>query len=276
VSGVTDANGCFSFPTGDWVTFFIGTVSDGTIQGVDLGRSVSPVSGDGITVASLYANNHLYQENVERLLMAANREPDIVMGIVIAPELMTAVGRAPLVFDFTTDISTPLDQFAQLARQADGGTHPIADTAAVRAVLDATALCAKTGIYRSDSTGRSPGASEDDLLVHTDLFVRPPRGLSSVAIDFSPKTSGPPGTGNAATTSISFSTTEPMDATTPGIEASNSTGSLSGTFSRAAFTGSATYREAPTAPDSTLQVQAAAYYYESRAIQHFVGQGQGY
>jgi hypothetical protein len=274
VSGVTDENGCFFFPTGDWVTFFIGTVSNGKVQGVVLGTAI-PVSGDEVTVASFYSGNALYQENVERLLMVANRQPDVVRGIVIDPELMTAVGRAPIEFVFTTDISMPLDQFAQLARQADGGTHALADTATARGVLDAAARCAKTGIDVGDSTGRSPGASEDDLLVHTHLFVRPPLGLSSVAIDFSPKITGRPGPGNSATTSFSYSTTEPLDATAPAIDVSTSTTSLNGTFSRQAFTGSATYRNATTAPVSTLQVQAAAASYDPLAIQHFVGQGQG-
>jgi hypothetical protein len=279
VSGVTDQYGCFSFPTGDWVTFFIGTSSNGKIQGVSLG-TVIPESEDEVTVASLCAGNALELENVERLLMVANRQPDVVRGIVIDPELMTAVGRVPMVFPFTTDVSTLLDQFAQIARQADGGAHPIADTSAAREVLDAAARCAKTGIYLGDSTGRSPGSSEDDLLVHTHLLVRPPLGLSTVAIDFSPKTTGP---ANSATTSFSYSTTEPLDGTTPTINVSTSTISLNGSFSRLAstgfsrpaFTGSATYREATNSPVSTLEVQATNSFYLPLALQHFVGQGPG-
>jgi hypothetical protein len=274
MSGVTDENGCFSFPTGDWVTFFIGAISNGKLQGVGLG-SVIPVNGDEVTVASLYAGNALYQENVERLLLTANRQPDVVRGIVIDPELMTAVGRAPIQFDFTRDISVPLGQFALLARQADGGTHAIADPATGRDALDAAARCPKAGIYRGDSTGRSPGGSEDDLLVHTHILVMPPLGLSSVAIAFSPKATGAPGAGNSETTSFSYSTTEPLDATAPAINVSTSTTSLNGTFSRLTFTGSGTYREATLAPVSTLQVQAANTSYDPLALQHFVGQGQG-
>jgi hypothetical protein len=234
-----------------------------------------PVSGDEITVASLYPRETAAQTNVERLLLTANRQPDVVKGIVIDPELLKAVGRAPIQFNpFTSDISLPLNQFALLAQQADGGTHPIADAATARGVLDAAARCADVGIYTGNSTGRSPGASEDDLLVHTQLFVRPPLGLSSVSIGFSPKATGSPGPTNSATTSFSYSTIEPLDATVPGINESTSTDSLDGTFSHFAFTGSATYRETLTIPVSTLQVKASALH-EALAIQHFVGQGQG-
>jgi len=258
--GVTDERGCFWFTPQHAVTFFVGTRSGTDVQGNVLGV-VNAQDQQQITVATL-SQDVTTQENLERFLLVARSKDDLSRGIVLTTALLDKAATLPQL-DFSKDISQALSLLQSVAlNSGDGGSHASVDAGFARILIDASARCANTGFFDGFSSGRTAGATTDDLDVRTELFVYPPAGAMSGTIAFRPK--------KAAQTTMNgvlpFSIGQPLSTTAPGVDLNAGGLTLKGTFGPpGVFNGSASYQSA------TLNIRAFGSLSYMGSTQRFTG-----
>jgi hypothetical protein len=160
-SGLTDANGQFTYEGGQDVTFKVGNVGLGT----------AAASKSRVTPLNLIANGtgtSNYVLNVARFLMMLDQDGNSSNGIQISAAVTAAATNwGPVDFD-TTDLPTVLGPIIQLASAADGVAHTLPDAAVARARLQAEFWCSYSGRYTGSYAGNLTPADRGPLEV--DVF----------------------------------------------------------------------------------------------------------
>lgn len=150
-SGVTGADGAFTFEVGVPVTFSVGGVVLGTTNGAPVVTPIDLVpNGTSATLAV---------QNIVRFLLMLDADGDSSNGIQISAAVRERAAMWPPIdfgiddFNGNTDV-----QFAQSdAQSADGGTHVIPGLAEAQAHLEGTFLCVYSGAYLGTYSGDDSG-----------------------------------------------------------------------------------------------------------------------
>ena len=153
-SGVTNAAGEFRYRTGEAVTFFIGGLVIGAVEGaarINLAQLVPRVAGD---IAKLHDP---LMTNLARLVQTMSQDGDVESGITIARAVHQAVG--PMVINFNQSYAEPEIAAEAAAPGANGFRHDAA-VASLLATLNAT-----PGVF----TGRRPRHLRDPAAARNDL-----------------------------------------------------------------------------------------------------------
>lgn len=148
-SGVTDANGTFTYEVGNTITFSIGDLTLGTTDGKTV-----------ITPLDLFAGsstNSVEVQNMVRLLMMLDEDGDPSNGINITAAVQAAAANWSQIDFSSTDLSTEVASIIADAIAADGGTHILPDASDAQSHIESTVLCSNAGAfkgtYRGDDTG---------------------------------------------------------------------------------------------------------------------------
>jgi len=160
-SGLTDANGQFTYESGQSATFKVGNVGLGTVAASKSRVTPLDLIPSGAATSS-------YVLNVVRFLMMLDQDGNSSNGIQISAAVTAAATSwGPVDFD-TTDLSTVLGPIIQLASAADGVAHILPDAAVARARLEAEFWCTYSGRYTGSYAGNSAPADRGPLEV--DVF----------------------------------------------------------------------------------------------------------
>jgi hypothetical protein len=136
-SGVTDAQGRYTYEIGQDITFSVGAIALGTAAAKS---QITPVDlmqdGNG---------NSAYVLNVVRFLLMLDQDGDPTNGIQIAPETTAAAAHwTPIDFN-STDLPTTLATVISQAQTVDGGPHVLPDAGTALAQLANNYYCAYSG-----------------------------------------------------------------------------------------------------------------------------------
>lgn len=154
-SGVTGANGSFTYEVGNPVTFSVGGV---TLGSVTVGRSV-------VTPVDLVANGATTSQSVQnltRFLMMLDADANPANGIQISPAVQAAAASWSTVnFDQTEgSFTTAVNSIVTAANTADGpGTHTLPTAAAAQTHVEGTLRCARSGGFKGTYGGGDSGKS---------------------------------------------------------------------------------------------------------------------
>ncbi|HKQ81167.1 MAG TPA: hypothetical protein VJS42_03140 [Steroidobacteraceae bacterium] len=150
-SGVTDANGTFTYETGQNVTFKVGPVTIGTASGKSV---ITPVD----LVAS-GASTSITVQNIVRFLMLMDRDGDASNGITISQELRDRASSAnwPSI-DFAADLDATLASTSIIGdTSVDGSVRSLPSAAGAKAHLESTVRCLYSGFFTGNYTGDDKG-----------------------------------------------------------------------------------------------------------------------
>jgi Putative Ig domain len=147
-SGVTDAQGRYTYEIGQTITFAVGAIALGTAPAKSQMTPVDLVTnGNG---------NSNYVLNVVRFLLMLDQDGDPSNGIQIAPDITAAAAHwAPVDFN-TTDLPTALATVISQAQMVEGDPHYLPDAATAQAQLTNNYYCAYSGGFLGtyeDNTG---------------------------------------------------------------------------------------------------------------------------
>jgi hypothetical protein len=147
LTGITGANGRFQYAQGNLVTFRIGGLTLGGLQGQPYMSPLHVVSGT--TNLTQQINNRA------RLLQMLDRDGNPENGILIsnAVRAVAANWTAP---DFSLgypEFAAAVQPLVQAATQADGVTHVLPSEVNAEAHFARTARCTYSGLYRGTYTG---------------------------------------------------------------------------------------------------------------------------
>lgn len=152
-SGVTGADGSFTYEIGKSVAFSIGGVSLGSAAGHSV---VTPVD----LVASGATSSQAVQ-NLVRFLMMLDTDANPANGIQISPAVQAAAASWSAVnFDQTeANFTTAVSPIVTAANTADGiGTHALPTAAAAKTHVESTLRCARSGGFKGTFSGGDSGA----------------------------------------------------------------------------------------------------------------------
>lgn len=147
-SGVTDANGRFTYEVGQSVTFRVGGVTLGTTVGRD---TVTPVD----LVANSSSGTTAVQ-NIVRFLMLMDSDGNAANGITISDALRERAENWPQVDFSTNDLDTALVSVIP-DTQVDGALRQLPTAAAAQAHFEASFRCMYAGYYRGTYSGGDNG-----------------------------------------------------------------------------------------------------------------------
>lgn len=149
-SGVTGANGEFTYETGQTVTFKLGGVTVGTATGKGVVTPVDLVGGGTSTT--------LHVQNIVRFLMLMDSDGDPSNGITISEALRGRAANWPAV-DFTVaDLDTALSSTSIVGdTSVDGSIRDLPAAADARAHLEASVRCLYSGFFTGNYTGDDKG-----------------------------------------------------------------------------------------------------------------------
>jgi hypothetical protein len=148
-SGVTGADGRFSYEVGQTVTFSIGGVTIGTAEGKSIVTPVDLVSGG--------SSSNIEVQNIVRFLMMLDDDGDPTNGINIALSVQE-IAQSWSQVDFTTaDLQAELTSIISDAASADGGTHTLPDAITAQSHLESTLLCSYAGAFKGTYNGDDNG-----------------------------------------------------------------------------------------------------------------------
>jgi hypothetical protein len=136
-SGVTDAQGRYTYEIGQSITFTVGAITLGTAPAK---AQMTPV--DLVTNGT---GNSTYVLNVVRFLLMLDQDGDPSNGIQIAPDMTAAAAQwAPVDFN-TTDLPTALASVISQAQMVEGDPHYLPDASTAQAQLTNNYYCAYSG-----------------------------------------------------------------------------------------------------------------------------------
>lgn len=148
-SGVTDANGQFTYETGKTVTFSIGGVTLGTGNGSPV---VTPLN-----LVPAGSTNSSTVLNIARFLMVLDTDGDPDNGITISTAVQTAAETWSQV-DFTTaDLNTALTSIMADVGTADSRTPVLTAANTARSHLETTLRCSYAGAFSGTYAGGDNG-----------------------------------------------------------------------------------------------------------------------
>jgi len=148
-TGLTDANGTFTYEVGQTVTFSIGGVVIGTSSGKSV---VSPI--DLVANAS---SSTTEVQNIVRFLMMLDEDGDATNGISVSSAVRTIASTWTQVDFSAVDLATELTSIISDAASADGGTHTLPSAGAAQTHLESTLRCVYAGAYKGTYTGGDNG-----------------------------------------------------------------------------------------------------------------------
>lgn len=148
-TGVTGADGTFTYEVGKTVTFSIGGVTLGTVDGAAVITPVDLVSGGTSTTAAV--------QNIVRFLMMLDKDGNPSNGIQISAAVQAAAKNWSQVNFSTTDLATAVAQIITDADTADGTTHTLPTAATAETHLETTLLCVHSGGYEGTYSGGDTG-----------------------------------------------------------------------------------------------------------------------
>ncbi len=155
-SGITGADGSFTYEVGKTVTFSIGGVTIGTSNGKLVVTPVDLVSGG--------SSGSVEVQNIARFLIMLDDDGNPSNGINISSSVQAAAKNWTQVDFSAADISTELTAIISDAISADGGGHVLPDASAAQAHLESTLRCSYAGAYQGTFSGDDSGTF--GVLVH--------------------------------------------------------------------------------------------------------------
>jgi Putative Ig domain len=172
-SGVTDAQGRYTYEIGQNITFTVGAI---TLGAAPAKSQMTPV--DLITNGN---GKSTYVINVVRFLLMLDQDGDPSNGIQIAPDMTTAAAQwAPVDFN-TTDLPTALATIISQAQMVEGDPHYLPDAATAQAQLTKNYYCAYSGGFLGTYQNSSGDGSHGLIAI---AFTPDGRGNARV-LDFS-------------------------------------------------------------------------------------------
>jgi hypothetical protein len=148
-SGVTDANGRFTYEVGQSVTFSIGGVTIGSAAGKTVMTPVDLVSGGSSSTTAV--------QNIVRFLIMLDEDGDSENGISIAASVQETAAAWSQVDFSTSDLESEIGSIIADAASADGGSHTLPTAATAQTHLEATMRCSYAGAYQGTYTGDDRG-----------------------------------------------------------------------------------------------------------------------
>jgi hypothetical protein len=148
-SGVTDANGRFTYEVGQPVTFTIGGVTIGSATGKSVMTPVDLVSDGSSDTTAV--------QNIVRFLIMLDEDGDPENGIAIAASVQDVAADWSQVDFSTTDLETEISSIMAAAAAADGGSHTLPSATAAQSHLEETMRCTYAGAYQGTYSGDDRG-----------------------------------------------------------------------------------------------------------------------
>lgn len=148
-TGITGADGSFTYETGSTVTFSIGGVTLGTSDGKSVITPIDLVSGG--------SSSSVQVQNIVRFLMMLDDDGNPSNGINISTSVQTAAESWPQVDFNTVDLPTELMSMISDAASADGGLHTLPNASTAQAHIESTLLCSYAGAYKGTYSGGDSG-----------------------------------------------------------------------------------------------------------------------
>ncbi len=148
-SGVTDANGRFTYEVGQTVTFSIGGVAIGSGAGKTVMTPVDLISGGSTNTTAV--------QNIVRFLIMLDEDGNLDNGISIAASVQeTAADWSPVDFS-TSDLENEISSIMADATAADGGSHTLPAATTAQNHLEETMRCSYAGAYQGTYAGDDQG-----------------------------------------------------------------------------------------------------------------------
>lgn len=165
VSGITDAEGHFTYEVGKPVTFSIGGITLGQAEG---DKVVSPID---LFAGGSASDNRV--RNVVRLLMMLDADGNPDNGIQLSAEVQTQAENwstldfslEPLQFESELQLQTIITD----AQTADGGSHLLPSETEAEAHLTKSLYCAYSGAFTGTYSGKDSGSW--GMIVKTDGYI---------------------------------------------------------------------------------------------------------
>lgn len=148
-SGVTGADGSFTYEVGKPVTFSVGKVTIGTTAGRPVVTPIDLVAGG--------TSNSPEVQNIVRFLMMLDMDGNPGNGIVISPAVRNIASTWMQVDFGTGDLGTALASIMNDAGNADMMPRVLPDAPTARAHLEGTFLCTYAGAFRGSFSGDDNG-----------------------------------------------------------------------------------------------------------------------
>jgi len=149
-SGVTGADGTFTYEVGQSVTFSVGGVTIGSVTGQSIVTPVDLVAGG--------SSSSMQVQNIVRFLMMLDVDGDASNGIVISSAVQTMAVNWSQVDFSTTDLSTALTSIISDATSVDGVTHTLPSSTVAKSHMESTLLCVYAGAFRGTYSGGDSGS----------------------------------------------------------------------------------------------------------------------
>lgn len=148
-SGITGADGSFTYEVGKDVTFSVGGVTVGSTAGKSVVTPVDLVPGGNSSTPQV--------RNIVRFLLMLDENGDADDSITISTAVQ-AIADSWSQVDFTTaDLATELASIISDADTADSTAHILPNIATAQSHLESTLLCTRAGAYRGTFSGDDNG-----------------------------------------------------------------------------------------------------------------------
>lgn len=148
-SGVTGADGSFTYEEGNTVTFSVGSVEIGTATGKSVVTPIDLVSGG--------SSDSVEVKNIVRFLVMLDSDGNPSNGINIHPNVQTIADSWSSVDFSDGDLDGQLGGIISDAASMDGGTHVVPDANTAKLHLESTLRCVHAGAFKGTFTGDDSG-----------------------------------------------------------------------------------------------------------------------
>jgi len=148
-NGVTGSDGSFTYENGETVTFSVGGVELGTVQGDSI---ITPV--DLVTNGSSESTT---VQNIVRFLMMLDSDSNPDNGMSIADAVRTAASDWGQVDFAGSDFENAVATITNSAQAVDSGAYTLPNTAAAKSHLESTLLCTYAGAFKGSYSGGDQG-----------------------------------------------------------------------------------------------------------------------
>ncbi len=148
-SGITAADGTFTYEVGKTVTFSVGGVTIGTASGKSVVTPIDLVTGGSSTSVEV--------QNIVRFLLMLDKNGDPSDGIQVSPAVRLIAATWLQVNFKAADLSAELASIISDAASVDGTPHTLLDALFAKAHMESTLLCSYAGAYKGSYSGSDNG-----------------------------------------------------------------------------------------------------------------------
>lgn len=148
-SGLTGADGGFTYEVGQPVTFSVGGVTIGSAAGQSVITPVDLVAGGDTSTPEV--------QNIVRFLLMLDTDGDPANNISISPAVQTIADTWAQVDFSAADLNAELVSIISDAASVDGTLHALPAIVSAKTHLESTLLCVRAGGYRGTFTGTDTG-----------------------------------------------------------------------------------------------------------------------